>query len=72
MSTSPTAPKSKSANGHRTVVGQAANPVADREELVDQEEMEPKGTPHSDRYLAETAHAAETDDHTKPAKKLGK
>jgi hypothetical protein len=29
------------------------------------EEMEPKGYPTSERYQAETAHTAETDDHTK-------
>jgi hypothetical protein len=40
-------------NGHATI-GQAAAG-----------ETEPKGYPTSDRYQAETAHAAETDDHTK-------
>ena len=40
-------------NGHATI-GTAAS-----------EEAEPKGYPNSDRYQTETAHAAETDDHTK-------
>jgi len=32
------------------------------------EEAEPKGYPTSDRYQAETAHAEETDDHTRTDK----
>ncbi len=39
-------------NGHATIG------------VADSEENEPKGHPTSDRYRAETAHAAETDDHT--------
>jgi hypothetical protein len=52
----------KRRNGHDTVGSNA--PVAS----ADHEGMEPKGLPTSDRYQAETVHAAETDDHTKISK----
>jgi len=42
-------PETERRNGHATIG----------------EEAEPKGYPTSDRYQAETAHVAETDDHTK-------
>jgi hypothetical protein len=47
-------------NGHATIGG------SDRHEhsAADRDENQPKGHPTSDRYHAETAHVAETDDHT--------
>ncbi len=52
MASQPAPPPIQRRNGHPTV-SEAAG-----------EEVEPKGYPTSDRYQAETAHAAETDDHT--------
>jgi hypothetical protein len=44
-------------NGHATVSRKVSEAGADPE-------LEPKGSPTSDRYRAETVHADETDDHS--------
>jgi hypothetical protein len=63
MQNTPSQKSDQQKNRHPT-----GGPIAPGDK-VDNESMEPKGLPNSDRYHTETVHAAETDDQTKIADK---